>query len=251
MADQLSLRLESDRLPELPDLRPMLPRPLSEPFDSDQHVFEPWWGGVRALVFVGPADVPGGGDVRVVDADGVDRTAALPELAGTAVRIAARSAVLDGELVVVDAAGRADSAALAERLAGGPGRPAAFLALDLLHLDGRSLLNQPLVRRRETLRKVLRPGDEVVAVPAIATEGRALFEAIVSQGLAGMMARQRQGPYLPGVRSRLWRFIAAGPGSLSVSEPADALEAPTATSGTAPVLAMLSRLPLDDELDSR
>jgi bifunctional non-homologous end joining protein LigD len=251
MADQLSLRLESDRLPELPDLRPMLPRPLSEPFDSDQHVFEPWWGGVRALVFVGPADVPGGGDVRVVDADGVDRTAALPELAGTAVRIAARSAVLDGELVVVDAAGRADSAALAERLAGGPGRPAAFLALDLLHLDGRSLLNQPLVRRRETLRKVLRPGDEVVAVPAIATEGRALFEAIVGQGLAGMMARQRQGPYLPGVRSRLWRFIAAGPGSLSVSEPADALEAPTATSGTAPVLAMLSRLPLDDELDSR
>ena len=251
MADQLSLRLESDRLPELPDLRPMLPRPLSEPFDSDQHVFEPWWGGVRALVFVGPADVPGGGDVRVVDADGVDRTAALPELAGTAVRIAARSAVLDGELVVVDAAGRADPVALAERLAGGPGRPAAFLALDLLHLDGRSLLNQPLVRRRETLRKVLRPGDEVVAVPAIATEGRALFEAIVGQGLAGMMARQRQGPYLPGVRSRLWRFIAAGPGSLSVSEPADALEAPTATSGTAPVLAMLSRLPLDDELDSR
>jgi bifunctional non-homologous end joining protein LigD len=251
MADQLSLRLESDRLPELPDLRPMLPRPLSEPFDSDQHVFEPWWGGVRALVFVGPADAPGGGDVRVVDADGVDRTAALPELAGTAVRIAARSAVLDGELVVVDAAGRADPAALAERLAGEPGRPAAFLALDLLHLDGRSLLNQPLVRRRETLRKVLRPGDEVVAVPAIATEGRALFEAIVGQGLAGMMARQRQGPYLPGVRSRLWRFIAAGPGSLPVSEPADALEAPTATSGTAPVLAMLSRLPLDDELDSR
>jgi hypothetical protein len=49
----------------------------------------------------------------------------------------------------------------------------------------------------------------------------------------------------------LWRFIAAGPGSLPVSEPADALEAPTSTSGTAPVLAMLSRLPLDDELDSR
>jgi bifunctional non-homologous end joining protein LigD len=251
MADQLSLRLESDRLPELPDLRPMLPRPLSEPFDSDEHVFEPWWGGMRALVFVGPADIPGSGDVRVVDADGVDRTAALPELAGTAVRIAARSAVLDGELVVVDAAGRADPVELAERLAGRTGRPAAFLALDLLHLDGRSLLNQPLVRRREMLRKVLRPGDEVVAVPAIATEGRALFEAIVGQGLAGMMARQRQGPYLPGVRSRLWRFIAAGPGSLPVTEPSDALEAPSPTSGTAPVLAMLSRLPLDDEIDPR
>ena len=51
MADQLSLRLEADQLPDLPDLRPMLPRPLPEPFDSDEHLFQPWWGGRRALVY--------------------------------------------------------------------------------------------------------------------------------------------------------------------------------------------------------
>lgn len=246
MTDQLSLRLDSDRLPDLPELRPMLPRPLPEPFDSDDHLFEPWWGGVRAFVHVGPADLPGAGTVRVIDLDGVDRTAALPELAGTAVRIAARSAVLDGELVVVDAAGRADRQALADRLAGEPGRPAAFLAFDLLHLDGRTLLNQPLVKRRAALRRVLRPGDEVVAVPAIATEGRALFDAIVAQGLAGMLARQRQGPYLPGIRSRLWRFIPAHPGEVPAAELAAAPEEPAGLSGAAPVLAMLSRLPLDE-----
>ncbi len=249
MADQLALPLDAtaDRLPDLPDLRPMLARPLAEPFDSDQHLFEPWWGGTRVLVFVGPADEAGSGDVRVVDADGTDRTAALPELAGTAVRVAARSAVLDGELVVVDADGRADAAALAARLEGGSGRVAAFLAFDLLHLDGVSLLNQPLVKRRGALRRILRPGDEVVAVPAIATEGRALFEAIVAQGLAGMMARQCQGPYLAGVRSRLWRLIPAVAGSIAAAELADAPAEPAATSATAPVLAMLSRLPLDEE----
>ena len=69
----------------------------------------------------------------------------------------------------------------------------AFLAFDLLHLDGRSLLGQPLVKRREALRRVLRPGDEVVAVPAIATEGRALFEAIVGPG-----PRRHDGPPAPG-----------------------------------------------------
>ena len=248
MADQLSLSLESDRLPELPDLRPMLARPLPEPFDSEEHVFEPWWGGIRALLFIGPGDVAGAGDVRVVDADGIDLTAAFPELAGTAVRVAARSAVLDGELVVVDAAGRADASALAARRSGAAGRPAAFLALDVLHLDGRSMLNQPLVRRREALRRVLRPGDEVVAVPAIATEGRALFDAIVAQGLAGMMARQRQGPYLPGVRSRLWRVIPALAGTVPDSELAAAPEGPADLSGAAPVLAVLSRLPLDLEI---
>jgi bifunctional non-homologous end joining protein LigD len=250
MADQLALPLDAavDRLPDLPDLQPMLPRPLPEAFDSEDHLFEPWWGGLRVLVSIGPADVAGAGDVRVVDGDGTDRTAAFPELAGTAVRVAARSAILDGELVVVDADGRADAEALAGRLSGAGGRPAAFLAFDLVYLDGRSLLNQPLVKRREALRRVLRPGDEVVAVPAIATEGRALFAAIVGQGLAGMMARQRQGPYLPGTRSRLWRLIPARAGAVPAAELAAALAEPAASaSGTGPVLAMLSKLPLDDE----
>jgi bifunctional non-homologous end joining protein LigD len=248
MADQLALPLDAtaDRLPALPDLRPMLPRPLPDPFDSPDHLFEPWWGGTRALVFVGPAEAPGEGDVRILDADGVDRSSALPELSGTAVRVAARSAILDGELVLVDAEGRADAPGLAGRLGGQPGRPVAFLAFDLLHLDGGSLLNQPLIRRREALRRILRPGDEVVAVPAIATEGRALFDAIAAQGLAGMMARQRQGPYLPGTRSRLWRLIPARAGAVPVDELAAAPAEPAAGgSATAPVLAMLSKLPFD------
>lgn len=246
MSDQLSLRLETDLLPDLPDLRPMQPRPLPDAFDSADHLFEPWWGGVRALVGIGPADLPGTGTVRVVDEHGVDVTAAFPELAGMAVRIAARSALLDGELVVVDPAGRADSAALADRMAGGPGgRPVAFLALDLLHLDGRSLLNQPLIKRREALRRVLRPGDEVVAVPAIAGEGRALYDAAVAQGIAGILARQRMSPYLPGIKSRLWRFVAVAPGTAPVEPESDLLTAPTVA--TEPVLALISRLPLDDE----
>jgi bifunctional non-homologous end joining protein LigD len=167
-----------------------------------------------------------------------------------AVRIDARSAVLDGELVAVDDAGRADPAELARRIAGGRGRPVAFLAFDLLHLDGRSLLSAPLHRRRDLLRKVLHPGDEVLAVPAIAAEGRALHEAAAAQGIAGVMARQRTSPYLAGTRSRLWRFIPASPvaaaaqpeapGALSAEPDAEEPQ-PTAA---APVVALIRRLPL-------
>jgi bifunctional non-homologous end joining protein LigD len=246
MSDQLSLRLETDVLPDLPDLRPMQPRSLPEAFDSDEHLFEPWWGGRRALVLIGPGDLPGTGDVRIVDADGTDLSGALPELAGMAVRVAARSAILDGELVVVDASGRADSAALEARLGGAAGPPAAFLAFDLLHLDGRSLISQPLVKRREALRRVLRPGDEVVAVPAIATEGRALYDAAVAQGIAGILARQRMSPYLPGMRSRLWRYVAATPGS-GADDAGETGAAPAPEAAAAPVLALISRLPLDDD----
>ena len=128
MRDQLSLRLEPDVpvLPNLPaTLRPMLPRPIAEPFDSDAHLFEPSWGGLRALAFIGPAEIAGSGDVTFVDGDGRELPA-LPELAGLAVRVDARSAVLDGELVVVGANGLADADELARRLGGAP-RPAGGL----------------------------------------------------------------------------------------------------------------------------
>ena len=83
-------------------------------------------------------------------------------------------------------------------------------------------------------------------MPAIATEGVALFEAAVAQGIAGILARQRASPYLPGIRSRLWRFVAARPGpDATTAEDDIGSEAPGAAA--APVLALISRLPLDEE----
>lgn len=256
MSDQLSLRLDPP-LPRLPaGLRPMLARPLPEPFDSEAHLFEPIWGGARALALIGPAARAGEGDVELVAEDGTAGQAPV-ELAGLAMRVSARSAVLDGEIVVVDAEGRLDAEELARRFGGAAGRPLSYLAFDLLHLDGRSLLNLTLDRRRAMLRQVLRPGDEVVAVPAIATEGRALFEAVSAQGLFGVRARQRTSPYLPGVRSRLWRSIAVdgaddaaavaarGVADVASGEPADALGEPGDRAER--VLSLIRRLPLEFE----
>jgi bifunctional non-homologous end joining protein LigD len=189
-----------------------------------------------------------------VDPSGNELIERLPELAGIAVRVAARSAVLDGELVVVDGQGRADDHALRARLNGGPGRAVAYLVFDLLHLDGRWLLNQPLEKRRSVLRKVLRPGDEVVVVPAIAGEGRALHAAVTAQGVAGVLARRRSSPYLPGVRSTLWRSIPAGQASPSATDDEGGVRTgdgtpgdPDDATGTAPVLALFRRLPFDEE----
>jgi ATP-dependent DNA ligase len=230
----------------------MLARLSPAPFDSSDHLFEPAWGGRRALAFVGPADREGDGDVAFVGDDGAPIRPTPPELDGLGVRVAARSAVLDGELVVVDGDGRVDLPELRRRLAGEPGRPVAYLAFDLLHLDGRSLLAMPLERRRELLRRVLRPGDEVVAVPAIPAEGRALFEAVAAQGLAGVLARGRSSPYLPGTRSRLWRFVpvsaaergAAGEQEAARAATSEGISADDQRRGNGPVLALIRRLPL-------
>jgi bifunctional non-homologous end joining protein LigD len=263
MSDQLSLRLEP-AVPNPPTtLRPMLDRPLPEPFDSPAHLFEPVWGGVRALAVVGPADVQGAGDVTLIGEDGTPISPTPIDLMGLASRVAARSAVLDGEIVVVDPDGRLDRAELDRRVAGEPGRPLAYLAFDILDLDGVPQLSLPLERRRQVLRRVLRPGDELVAVPTIAEEGRALYDAVAAQGLAGIRARQKAGPYLPGVRSRLSRFVAVGGERTRVRETVDQLSTGVTTGrwrskrgaggmGTvggaagrsAPVLALIRRLPL-------
>ena len=254
MAEQLSLRLEP-ALPRPGDVVPMWAVPRRDPFDSPDFLFEPSWGGHRVLAFIEPADRPGGGEVRLVDGTGRALASVLPELAGLAVRVAARSAVLDGELVVVDARGRADDEALRMRLSGLPGRPVALLVFDLLHVDGVWLLGRPLEKRREALRRVLRPGDEVVMVPSIAVEGLALHAAVAAQGIAGVLARRRTSPYLPGVRSRLWRSIVAVPrpageqaGLDAPPDDAGALRGDDgAAIGTAPVLALFRRLPLEHE----
>jgi ATP-dependent DNA ligase len=252
MTDQLTMRLEP-ALPRLPTgLRPMLARPLAEPFDSPAHLFEPAWGGARALALIGPAAVPGAGDVRLVAEDGTTGPAPI-DLSGLAARVAARSAVLDGEIVVVDEGGKLDAEGLARRFRGEPGRPLSYLAFDLLYLDGRSRLNLSLDKRRALLRQILRPGDEVVSVPGIVTEGRALFEAVSGQGLFGVRARQRASPYLPGIRSRLWRIVAvagfeAGDARPHGELPPDDAELITGESGRGePVLSLIRRLPLEFE----
>ncbi|HEY3524115.1 MAG TPA: hypothetical protein VGK63_10440 [Candidatus Limnocylindrales bacterium] len=259
--DQLSLSLQP-LLPAAPEtLRPMLPRPAVGPFDSADHLFEPHWGGRRALAFLEPAVVQTSGgafltaagtpSVRLFD-DGHDLAPRLPELAGLALRLEGTSAVLDGELVVVDRAGRADAPALERRLAGGLGRPVAFLVFDLLYLDGRLLLSWPLARRRRELARVVRSGPEIVVVPATAGEGRALHEAVAAQGLGGVLARARSSPYLPGIRSRLWRtFDATGEAATDAAQPTNddaALAIDEPATPNAPVLAVIERLPLLDEL---
>ena len=237
--------------------------PAAAPFDSPDHLFEPSWGGVRALAFIEtrPGDLQP--TLRIVDDVGRDLTSFVPELQSLAGRLDGATVVFDGELVVVNRVGRGDRLALANRLRGKPGAPVAYLAFDLLYVDGRPLFGQPLTRRRDLLRKTLRAGDDALAVPAIVGEGRALYEATVQAGIGGVMGRERRSPYLPGVRSRLWRYVAPGDvtsgGDGTADEPdaqaepgaqAEPREADAGDEATrAPVLSLIRRLPLPFDED--
>jgi bifunctional non-homologous end joining protein LigD len=243
MADQLSLRLEPEVAGWPAPIRPMLAQPAEGPFDDPNDLFEPWWGGERVLAYVGGGSL----GLRLVSADGVVLTERVPEIADLPERLGNRPAVLDGTLVAVDASGRLDEAGLAARLEGDPGPGLAYLVYDLLVLDGRALVAEPLERRRSRLARLLSPSPSIVPVPMIPGEGLALCAAAAGQGVGWVLARDRRSPYLAGVRSSLWKLIAVHPdaaGATFAAEPGSATSA--GETSTSPILALIRRLPLED-----
>ena len=87
-----------------------------------------------------------------------------------------------------------------------------YLVFDLLWVGGRPIIAQPLLRRREQLARLVRPGPELVVLPGVVREGMDLYFAVTQQGLRGVMARHLRSPYLPGRQSELWRSIATQTG---------------------------------------
>jgi ATP-dependent DNA ligase len=242
--DQLSLSLSGDvaRLPR--SLRPMLPKPIDAAFDSDQHMFEPRWGGRRTIAFIEPHRTAGGPRLRLIDDNGRDLAPALPELWTLPDLVGEQPAILDGEIVMPDKSGRMDEDALVARLADGAaaGSTPVFLAFDLLWAGGRPIIAQPLLRRRERMARIVHPSAELVILPGVVRDGIDLYFAVAQQGLRGVMARHLRSPYLPGRRSELWRWIASQPGEM----PLHAVPDPVAEPPSRPVLALIQRLPLDD-----
>jgi ATP-dependent DNA ligase len=242
--DQLNLSLTGDvaRLPR--SLRPMLAKPADAAFDSDEHVFEPRWGGRRALAFIEPDRTGSTPRLRLIDDTGRDLAPFFPELATLADLVGDLPAILDGEIVVPDKAGRMDEDALAARLADGQtsGTVPVYLAFDVLWAGGRQIIAQPLQRRRERLVKIVHSTAELVVLPGVVRDGMELYFAVAQQGLRGVMARHLRSPYLPGRRSELWRWIASRPGEM----PLHAVPDPVAEPPVRPVLALIQRLPLED-----
>jgi len=243
VSDQLSLRLTGD-VAQLPrSLRPMQAKPADAAFDSDEHVFEPRWGGRRALAFIETDRSAPGPRLRLIDETGRDLAPQLPELATLPDLVGDLPVILDGEIVMPDKAGRMDDEALLGRLAGQTtGVIPVYLAFDVLWAGGRPILAQPLQRRRERLARIVHASAELVILPGVVGDGVDLYFAVAQQGLRGVMARHIRSPYLPGRRSELWRWIASQPGEM----PLHAVPDPVATPPGRPVLALIRRLPLDD-----
>jgi ATP-dependent DNA ligase len=190
-----------------PPIEPMLAKLSDELPEEGGFLFEPKWDGFRAIVFRGASDV----FIQSRDLRPLDRY--FPELHEALLAGLPDGCVVDGEIVIATPRGL-DFDALQLRLHPAASRvaklaketPAAFVAFDLLAVDGRDLREAPQRERRRLLEESLADaGPPIHVTPmtrdrAVAAEWLSRFEGA---GLDGVIAKPEDGTYEPGKRAMI------------------------------------------------
>jgi bifunctional non-homologous end joining protein LigD len=189
-------------------VHPMLATSVEKPFDSPEWLFEIKWDGYRAIAFVED------GKVRLVSRNQNDLTAQFSELRDLPKFLKAKAAILDGEIVALDEAGRSSFSLMQQRtgirkggrrVAGRTDVPALYYAFDLIYRDGFDLRRAPLEDRKRMLAGIIST-SETLRYSEHFDKGVALFGAAKQQGLEGILAKKRASHYEE-TRSHEWLKI--------------------------------------------
>lgn len=208
--------------PVFPDeIRPMLagsadPDDLSS---SADWAYEMKWDGVRAVCYVSA------GRVKILSRRGRDVTASYPEIAEALADLRVDDAIADGEIVATDEDGRPSFGRLQQRMnLGQPADiarirktvPVQLVLFDLLHRDGRSLLNQHYASRRHELERLTAGPDgelltrtvgRIQIPPVFDGDLPSALQASRTLGLEGVVAKKHSSIYQAGSRGRTWLKI--------------------------------------------
>lgn len=156
--------------------------------------------GYRALL------IKHGNDVTIQSRNQKDLTRMVPTVAAAGQRLKGKQAVVDGEIVAVDASGRPSFQALQHRSLH-PNHHILFYAFDLLALNGQDLMQDSLTKRRAQLTGII-PSDAnlrlLQPLPGTAAE---IVEAVRAMGLEGVIAKRKGSRYVPGERSDDWQKL--------------------------------------------
>ena len=197
--------------------------------DIAQPLIEPLWEGIRVLVHVEP-----GGIARIIDEAGADLTSRNADVAATLESaVDAETATLDGYLtaqatrsgegaaiVVVEAptasqmVGQMFLGKSGERaITGGADAPelphdrgglVAFVAVDLLEVDGTDLLDVPLLERKRLLDGVLTASDLVRVGLYVRRPVGPWLVSWRSIGFRRIALKAQNGCYVPGAEAEDW-----------------------------------------------
>ena len=158
-----------------------LPTLVEKPPEGPGWIHEIKYDGYRTELLIQS------GKARAFTRRAFDWGGKYPQIVEAAAGFPVDSAIIDGELIVMDETGRTDFAALRSAIRWEPER--LVFAFDLLHLDGQDLRFTPLLRRRELLQGLI--GDEGGPIQFshhVAGLGSDFYHAVEKLGLEGMVS---------------------------------------------------------------
>ena len=186
-----------------PDLRPMLATLTDKPFDDPEWIFETKWDGFRLMAEIKD------GSVALYSRNLIDLSSKYPSICA-ALRKVNGFAVIDGELVALDAHGRSRFQLLqnAER----EKVRLLYCAFDLIYREEEDLRGRPLIGRKEMLEKLLPKDPSVHYSTHVWDKGIAAFRRASRAGEEGVMAKLATSRYYSGERTRDWLKVKASLG---------------------------------------
>ncbi|GAO40510.1 putative DNA ligase [Sphingomonas changbaiensis NBRC 104936] len=157
------------------------------------------YDGYRVLLAVG------GGKAKVFTRSGLDWTDKFAVIAEAAAKLDVGAALIDGEVVALDQAGKPNFSALQDALTRGS-RDLTMFAFDLLSLDGEDLKRLPNLERKELLRTIIPAEEPILFAEHVIGEGEKLFQAMCREGFEGIVSKRADAAYL-GKRTQNWLKI--------------------------------------------
>lgn len=143
-------------------------------------------------------------------------TDGVPELVAQVRSLPCRSCVLDGETLALDDEGRPRAFQdTMSRFGSDAPDPAVVLSpffFDLLHLDGRDLLDEPLAVRLDALAALLAGAEHApLRTPGVrrptAEQAAAVLDGALRAGHEGVVVKALDAPYAAGRRGRAWQKV--------------------------------------------
>jgi bifunctional non-homologous end joining protein LigD len=183
------------------NIMPMKATLISAAFDNKDWLFEIKYDGYRIISFIDK------GAVKLKTRKNIDYTAKFHVVADE-LRKMKINAVIDGEVVVLNKAGVSDFEALQGWRSDADG-VLYYYVFDLLWLNGKDYMSQPVYKRKATLKDILPQSDRVRFCDHIEGHGMAAFNMAKENALEGVIAKKLESTYKPSVRSKEWLKIKA------------------------------------------
>ena len=180
-------------------IHPMLAREADQPFDSEDWIFEVKWDGYRAICEINKSQI------SLYSRNGNSFNFRYPVIVEE-LRKLNRKMVLDGEIVVLDDAGRPDFQKL-QFYEQDKSENLCYYVFDLLSIDGEDICKFPLLERKKLLKSIIRNKSVLRYSDHIESRGIEFFDEAKSQGLEGIMGKKADSPYKKGARSGDWLKI--------------------------------------------